>query len=174
MDFKKWQLWGIVFTLIVGTLLHFTYEWSGENGIVGIFSAVNESTWEHLKLLAVPMLFFTLIEYLAYGKEYDNFIPVKLLSILVGMAAIVICFYTYVGIIGQHFLWADIGTFVLGVVLAYCLSAMLLQTDCFSSRSANVFAWIGMILILLCLVFFTVQPPHIALFQDPVSGTFGK
>ena len=51
---RSYLIFSIIFTFILGTLLHFTYKWSEENAIVGIFSAVNESTWEHLKLLYFP------------------------------------------------------------------------------------------------------------------------
>ena len=56
MKIKTWQIITIFICLILGILLHFTYEWAGENIIVGIFSAVNESTWVHLKLAFYPML----------------------------------------------------------------------------------------------------------------------
>ncbi len=49
----KYQIFSIIFTFIFGTLLHFTYEWSNQNLVVSLFSAINESTWEHLKLLYV-------------------------------------------------------------------------------------------------------------------------
>lgn len=58
----KTNIYRFLFISILGTLLHFTYEWSQNNAIVGLFSAVNESTWEHLKLLFFPMLFLTLFE----------------------------------------------------------------------------------------------------------------
>jgi hypothetical protein len=44
-----YKLVGIVFIIIIGSLLHFTFELSGHQAI-GVFSAVNESVWEHLKL----------------------------------------------------------------------------------------------------------------------------
>jgi len=44
------ELLGIVFIVLVGSALHFTFELSGDNPLVGVFSAVNESVWEHLKL----------------------------------------------------------------------------------------------------------------------------
>ena len=34
----------------LGALLHFLYELSGCNKVVAIFAAVNESTWEHIKI----------------------------------------------------------------------------------------------------------------------------
>lgn len=49
----KYQIFSVIFTFIFGTLLHFTYEWSNQNLVVSLFSAINESTWEHLKLLYV-------------------------------------------------------------------------------------------------------------------------
>ena len=48
---RDYQIFSVIFVFILGTLLHFTYKLSGENGVVAIFSTVNESTWEHLKLL---------------------------------------------------------------------------------------------------------------------------
>jgi hypothetical protein len=97
MKLKRWHIVGAIVTLVLGTLLHFTFDWSGGNLFVGLFSAVNESVWEHLKLLAVPILLFAIIEYFAYGRAYDNFIPAKLLSVLAGMLTIVVFFYTYTG-----------------------------------------------------------------------------
>ena len=55
MKIKTWQIITVIICLILGTLLHFTYEWSGENPIIALFSAVNESIWEHLKLAFYPM-----------------------------------------------------------------------------------------------------------------------
>lgn len=48
---KKYQIISSIFVCILGTLLHFTYKVFGENSFVASFSAVNESVWEHLKLL---------------------------------------------------------------------------------------------------------------------------
>ncbi|BCN29488.1 DUF6512 family protein [Anaeromicropila herbilytica] len=174
MRLKCWHIIGAIFTIIVGTLLHFTYEWSGNNPVVALFSPVNESTWEHLKLIFVPMLLFTIIEYFVNGKEIKNFIPVKVFSILLGMLTIVVSFYTYTGIIGQNYLVADIGTFILGVLVAYYYSYRTLQTDRFATKEA--IQWSLLILIILCATFviFTYRPPHIALFQDPNTLTYGK
>ena len=64
---------GAVFTIITGTLLHFVYEWSGESLFVGIFSPINESVWEHLKLLFFPMSVWILIGYFIFGKNEHYF-----------------------------------------------------------------------------------------------------
>jgi hypothetical protein len=46
-----WQLAGFAATSLGGTLLHFLYEWLGEAVWIAPLSGVNESTWEHMKLL---------------------------------------------------------------------------------------------------------------------------
>lgn len=61
---NKLNFFRFFFISILGVLLHFTYEWSNDNPAVGLFSAVNESTWEHLKLIFFPMLLLTMIEFL--------------------------------------------------------------------------------------------------------------
>ena len=174
MNLKCWQIIGAVFALIIGTLLHFTYEWSGENPVVGIFSAVNESTWEHLKLLFVPVALFAVLEYFEYGKQIPNFVPVKVLSILLGMSTIIIAYYTYTCIVGQNYLWVDIGIFILGVLAAYWFSYRFLQTEFLTSECSVRLGWIGLLLLAFCFVFFTFCPPRIELFLDPVTGTYGR
>ena len=42
-NFKKYIISGIIFTIVFGSLLHFFYDWSGKNAIVGLFSPINES-----------------------------------------------------------------------------------------------------------------------------------
>ena len=68
MNVLTWQFFGAAFTLIAGTLLHFVYGWSDRSLAMAPFAAVNESVWEHLKLLAVPMLLFAVVEYFCYGR----------------------------------------------------------------------------------------------------------
>lgn len=169
MEIRKGQLVGFFFTVLLGTLLHFTYQWSGESLLVGLFSPINESTWEHLKLLVTPMLLFGVAEYLWYGREVPNFIPVRLLSMLLGMAVIVTAFYTYVGVVGQNWLPADIGVFVLGVAVAYWFSSRLLGSRWLTSPTAVRLGWLGLLLLVAAMVVFTVNPPPLGLFADPTQ-----
>ena len=104
---KNFQIVSIIFVWIAGTLLHFTHDWFPDSVVFSIISAVNESTWEHLKLVFFPMLFMTVIGYF-YNKDINNFLYAKLASILVAMSFIVVFFYTYTGVIGRNFAVLDI------------------------------------------------------------------
>jgi len=168
----SWEISGFVFVVIIGTLLHFVYDWSGHNRIIGIFAPVNESTWEHLKLLFVPMLLYSTVEYFAVGKDFTNFITAKSFGMILGLFAIVAAFYTYTGVIGNHFLWADILTFIFGVAVAYIYSYRVISKIGTSTESQLA----GLILIFVFTVFFVVFtfcPPRISLFLDPVTQGYG-
>lgn len=173
MSMKKWHLAGITFTIIAGTLDHFIYQWSSESVFLAPFSAVNESTWEHLKLLAVPLLLFSFAEHFAYGKSFSNFLAVRTCCVLAGMASIIVMFYGCVALTGQHWLWADIGIFVLSVIFAYGLSFVLLNHRSLSGMTWEIIARVLLVLLVVSFIFFTKQPPHLFLFQDPVTGQYG-
>lgn len=171
---RKWSIIGAIFTLILGTLLHFVYEWFG-GAFWSVIGAVNESTWEHLKLIFWPIVIFGIIEYIAYGKKTPGFLWTKVLSILLGMATIVVLFYTYTGILGFHIAFVDIATFVIGTIVAYRFAYVRLthpqKYD--SSEWTSILALVLIIILIVCFVCFTFQPPHIGLFLDPVTNTYG-
>ncbi len=171
---RNWNIAGAAFGLLAGTLLHFVYEWFG-GSFWAIIGAVNESTWEHLKLLFFPILFFGILEYFSYGKNTPGFIPIKTVSILLGMALIVVLFYTYTGILGFNLAPIDISLFVIGILSAYWFSAKQLAQPpswALSSAANALFAGI-LLLLLLFFIVFTFSPPEIGLFLDPVTGNYG-
>lgn len=168
---RNWQILAILFTLIVGTLLHFTYEWSGNNQIVGTFSAINESTWEHLKLIFFPMLVFAIFEGTRVYNETNNYIEAKTIAIVFGMLFITVFFYTYTGIIGKNFAVLDIGSFVIATILSEFISYKIMKKESFSTRKTRIISVIILILITIMFVFFTFNPPNINYFRDPVQMT---
>ena len=159
-----------IFVMILGTLLHFTYEWSGNNQFIASFSAVNESTWEHLKLLFFPMLLTTIIGFFYLEKSCPNYWCARLFGILTAILFTIVFFYTYTGIIGTNFAFVDISIFFVAVILGELVSYKVLVSsiDCNSSV-----ALVGIILLLACFIIFTYFTPEIGLFKDPVTGLFG-
>lgn len=166
---KPLHVAGAVFTIIAGTLLHFVWEWSGYNEVVAVFGAVNESTWEHLKLLFFPFLLFTAVEYFFYGKHHSAFFPAKLRAVVLGMVVIVVVFYTYTGILGTNLLPLDIGTFVLGVVLSYRWSYEYLRSMRGVSRYEAALSFASLLLLAAAFGIFTFFPPRLGLFVPPKS-----
>lgn len=154
---------GFFFTLIAGTLLHFLYAWSGENRVVGLYSAVSESTWEHLKLLFFPALVYTVWEYFWLGHRYPGYASARALGTLLGMFTIVSLFYTYTGITGTHWLIADLLVFVAGAAITTWSSSRLTQKCPCSGWWGGLF-FAGMAVL---FGFFTFYPPAFGMFLAP-------
>ena len=65
MQYKKFRrhlFIGMLIVAALGTLFHFAYDFTGQNRLIGLFVAINESTWEHMKLLFFPLFFFALMQ----------------------------------------------------------------------------------------------------------------
>ena len=91
---KRCTLIGILFLSVTGTLSHFLYQFSGNCFLAGLFSPVGESTWEHMKLLFFPMLFYSLWMSACLRKEEPGVVSALALGNLAGCALIPIIFYT--------------------------------------------------------------------------------
>ena len=158
------QIISVIFTIILGTILHFTYNWSNENFLVGTFSAVNESTWEHLKLLFFPMLISTIIGYFYIGKKMPNFLCAKTIGIITAMLFTIIFFYTYTGILGTNFDILNILTFVFAVILGEYVAYKIILSYFSCNKKIAI---IILILLFLSFIIFTYIPPKIGLFKSP-------
>ena len=170
---RRWEIAGFLFTALAGPMLHFAYQWSGERRIVAAFSAVNESTWEHMKLLFVPVFLFALVEMVALTGRYRNLLAVKLAATLLGLAAIPVLFYTYTGIWGRSSMAADIAIFYIAAALVYWCGYKLLEKGRLGGGALQIASLLILWGLAFLMVWFTYVPPHIALFQDPVTGLYG-
>ena len=168
----KFEIISTIFIMIVGTLLHFTFGWSNNNPLVGTFSAVNESTWEHLKLLFFPMLISTIIGFSYKGKVIPNYLCAKVLGIISAMFFVVIFFYTYVGIIGTNFAIVDIGSFFIAGFLSYYYSYKKIVTKKYRSN-CTLFSILSIVILFGSFILFTLVPPKIGIFNDPITNTYG-
>ncbi len=116
---KRNMIIGVVFVLITGVLSHFLYEWTGNSFLAGLFTPVNESVWEHMKLLFFPMLFYSLILIIASKESYDCLASSLCFGILTGTLLIPVLFYAYTSLLGKNVLALDIATFALSVIWAF-------------------------------------------------------
>lgn len=166
-----WQLCGFAFTSFLGTLLHFLYELLGEAAWIAPFSGVNESTWEHMKLLFWPMFIFATVQGLFFKKRQD-FWCVKLRGILVGLSMIPVLFYTYNGVIGKSPDWINIAIFFISAAIVYIYETRkLCGGELICKRPWLSFATLCAVGILFAV--FTFKAPELGIFKDPLSGGYG-
>ena len=156
---------GIIFVLITGTLAHFLYDWTGNNRIVGLFTPINESIWEHMKLLFFPMLIYSLIMILKFRRKYSCITSALCFGILTGALLIPLFYYAYTYILGSNVFMMDISIYILSIVIAFWLSYKLTL----SRRLESYTSILGMLVSVLfvCFFIFTYRPPEAVIFQDP-------
>ena len=166
-----WQFVGFALTSFVGTLLHFLYDWSEKSSLAAIFSGVNESTWEHMKLFFWPAFLFAVGQSFFF-REDSRFWCIKLRGILLGLALIPILFYGYNGIIGKSPDFVNIAIFFASAAFSFFYEAKTLHSDQTRCKAPKI-AFAALCVIALFFIIFTFQTPKIELFRDPITQSFG-
>jgi len=168
---RVWCLMGFAVTSFVGTLLHFLYEWLGNAVWIAPFSGVNESTWEHMKLLFWPMFLFAIVQSFFF-RDRSDFWCVKLRGILLGLILIPVIFYTYNGIVGRSPDWINIAIFFVSAAIAYLYEVNRFNKGNTPCKSPKI-AIASLVGIAALFVLFTFLTPEIGIFKDPLTGTYG-
>ena len=150
-----------LFVVLLGVFLHFAYELSGENPIVGLFATVNESVWEHLKLVFFPMLVLSIWNMFHTQKNSLCFLPARTLGILSGMAFIVIAFYTITGTLGFLVDWINILLYLIGMFLVFWVEKKLQHHCNIISVRLAIILWI---IFIILFIIFTIDPPALGIF----------
>ena len=170
-DMALYHIMGIIWTAAAGFILHFTYEWFDRRKSVAWFSSVNESIWEHTKLFFFPALLWSLIEFFTYGMNLPGFWFVKSISLAAGVLLIPLLYYGYTGLTEHKYLWADIGVFMLSVLISYGISCLLMQSQ---KAFASLFWQIAGVIVIALLIFgfvkFTYNAPNLPIFRDENEG----
>ena len=162
---------GIIFIAVIGTLLHFLYEMSHHNKFVAIFAAVNESTWEHIKICMTPTIIWSLYDGFIYGQN-PNYLIAKTLCLLTIILLIPILFYTYTAFTKKSILWVDVICFYVIVVCSQLVFKYFIGIE----TLPFIYSYLCAILLFIELgayMFLTFQPIENFIFEDPTSHKYG-
>ncbi len=162
---------GFIFISIVGTLLHFTYEFSNHNKYVALFSAVNESTWEHIKIALTPYFVWSLVDLYLYGN-LGNYFFAKLVGVLSIILIIPIIFYTYQIFTKKPILFVDIITFYIAIFLGQYFSYLVLNMNNVSYLT-NYISIVLLTIVFGIYITATIMPVENFLFKDPLTNKYG-
>lgn len=167
---KKFEIWSAVGTIVFGSLLHFAFEWSGRIKAIALIAAVNESSWEHLKLAFWPAFIFSIIAYFAFARREQNFCLAQAKKLFVMPFLIVILFYGWLLFLKDNFIY-DISIFVFAVIAGHIIAYNIETSK--KNWGLKVPSLILISLLLISFSIFTFFPPKSFLFRDPTSGGYG-
>lgn len=167
------SLWAIVPLGILGSLLHFLFDWTGHNRFISLIAAVNESYWEHIKIAVWPMLLMQLCLFTVGGFQFPSFIPaatISLYSIPIAMTGLV---FVYKEFSKRNILWVDISVFFLVVALAQAIFVLLLQ-ELNPSVGLSLISVGFLVGLVVAFLRFTARPPRETdVFIDPTNKKYG-
>lgn len=166
-----WQLMGFATTSLVGTLLHFLYEWSGNCISLAPFSGVNESTWEHMKLLFFPTFIYAIVQSFFF-KDIRDYWKIKLRGSVLGLTLIPVIFYTYNGVIGKSPDWVNIAIFFIAAAVEYYYEDRRFRRGT-TDRGSRIAPFAVLCLIAVSFAIFTFITPRLGIFEDPITGNYG-
>lgn len=169
---KKWELWGILVISVLGSILHFLFQWTDYWTPVGIIAAVNESVWEHLKIAFIPGFLFSTIEYFVFGRRVKSFFIGKFLGLLATPITIILLFYGYT-LFSHHLLIVDIFIFVLAITFGQLISLYILKKKREVGSKINFFSIAGLMLLIISFSLLSFFPPRNFMFRDNRSGEYG-
>ncbi len=161
----------IILIILIGTCLHFTYELSKHNKVVALFSAVNESTWEHIKIGLTATFILTLVDGYVYGLNPNYFIA-KSLSLLTIVVLIPLLFYTYTAITKKAILPVDIISFILTIICSQLVFKHFLNIN----SIPFIYNYLGLIVMFIIFGFYmilTILPMKNFIFKDPITHKYG-
>lgn len=162
---------GMVLISIVGTILHFTYELSKHNKFVAIFSAVNESTWEHIKICITPTFLWSLYDGYVNGIN-SNYLIGKSMCLLTIIILIPFLFYIYTAFTKRSILFVDVICFYITVICSNLVFNYFINIDALPF----IYTYLCCILLFIeigAYMFLTFNPLKNIIFEDPISHKYG-
>lgn len=170
---RRYELVGIGFVILVGSLLHFVFDWAGGSPLIAPFGTVNESLWEHLKMVFWPIVLWGfLVERPALGLSYGDLAVAKLAGVLAAMLVIIGLHYGYRAFTGDHILWLDILVFILAAIAGQLVSLWVLRRAPVTAGAGAVAA-LGLIALAVAFTVFSFDPPRLPIFLDESTGQYG-
>lgn len=173
MSLKKIKVIGVLVIFLFTVLFHFIYDLL-PNVIFSFFFPVNESIWEHMKLLYSGIIGWSIIEYFILKKNNLNTKNHIYQTFLTAFSSIIVYLIIYLPLysfFGEN-IYISIGLLILVIILEEIFSYYLIKDD----SDKELFNKISLILIILfysVFIAFTYEPPKNYLFYDISNHGYG-
>ena len=175
ITYKKIIVIACIAAILLGVFLHFAYDISGNNALVGIFTPVNESVWEHLKLIFIPFTLFGIVFYFYTKKKFSNMLLVTLFGNIVGMFVIVTLSYLGNAIFGPDNMVYNIISYILAMIVAFTVFYLGIYNPEFfeDTKDSTVIGVCALTLLFAVFAFNTFSPIRLDMMRDPTTKTYG-
>lgn len=171
MELNKIKNLSILIIFAFCFITHFIYDYF-PSFFTSLFFPINESVWEHMKMLTSSIIIWEFILYFILRKNnyhIKNFFLNVLCVCLCSVFIFLILYYSLYPIIGDNFIINIILLFV-AIFISVNIGFKILNND---NYSLELLSFIGIIIIYIIFGVFTYYPPKNTLFIDPINKKYG-
>ena len=161
----------IIVISVIGTISHFLYDLSNHNKIIGLFTAVNESVWEHIKIAITPTILYSLYDGIIYGFN-PNYFSAKLISLLSLCVFIPLIFYTYQIFTKKPIVIIDILSFYSAIIISQLFFYRIINSPPVN-KLVQYISVVGLFIFFGSYLLLTLLPLKNPLFKDPNTNKYG-
>lgn len=173
--YKKTIIIACIVSIILGILLHFAYDFTNENKLIGLVVPVNESVWEHLKLILIPFSIFSIAFYFYTKQKFSNMLLATFLGNITGMFVTVTMYYLGTLLFENENMVYNIISFAIGVITSYAVLYLSIYNTEFleETKDSSLVGACALSLLISAFIIGTVYPLRMELTKDPRSSTYG-
>ena len=172
MNIKNLKILGVIITFVLCFPLHFLYD-KFPCFITSIIAPVNESIWEHMKILFTSILFSGIIQKIIVKVKHLPYKNICISNIIAAASSIPIFLIIYLPI---YYLIGEVlfvTIFIMFVVIVISQIITLCIINIKKDLKMENLAILFTIIIYILFGLLTYFPPEITLFKDPITLTYG-
>lgn len=172
MSLKIVKTLGLFLIFLLCFPLHFIYDFL-PNTLFSIFVPVNESIWEHMKLIFTSYVFYGIFDYLLLKKNkisFNNFLLQLFLIPIVGIILYLLIFIPIYNNFGENML-ISIGLLFLVIIFEQVLSYYFLRFK--EIKYQNIIGIVGIIITYIIFGYLTYNPVENYIFFDISNSKYG-
>lgn len=174
MNLKKLKFIAVITIFLLSFITHNLYDWF-PSSFTAIFFPVNESIWEHQKMIFTTILIWGVIEYLIMRRTHLNKTNLISSTVISAIANIIIFLIIYMPIyaIWGHNLLVTLIIYFITIIMAQYISYKILSIRG-NLKLLNIVSIVLIPLIYILFTYFTYYPPNWdLLFYDSYSDKCG-
>ena len=170
MDIKKIKIIGCIGTFAACFLIHFLYQII-PNPLISIIAPVNESIWEHMKMIYTSYMIYGIIDYVLLKKHpINNFIFQLFFVPLLGIIIYLIAYLPIHSIIGENMIF-NISLLAVIVIIEQLISYLLLKEK--NIKCGKIIGIIGILVVYSIFGYLTYHPVKNYVFFDTHNSKYG-
>ena len=172
LSLRKLKLIGVIIAFVLCFPIHFLYD-KLPCFITSIIAPVNESIWEHMKILFTSILFAGVIQKIIVKVKHFPYKNVCISNIVAALSSVFIYLILYIPIynsIGEN-LPITIFLMFIVIIISQIITIFVIKFK----KNLHMENWAILFTILIYAAFglLTYYPPQNELFRDPITNIYG-